>query len=110
MGAGRNHEKEGGAVMNIFEAIKRKRRVKRWEEYGLSEATVEAYLKRNDSVELNVPLQIVRGLVEELESEMVMTKAEDAMSLAEKSGALKAYYKVAMRMREVNKRKIEVGE
>lgn len=81
--------------------LKKKILERRWGELGLSKQTVIGYIRKNDKVELNVPLQILRGLVDEVETAIVQSDREDAITLAEKMGMLKAYYKAAMRLREV---------
>lgn len=90
-------------MKRMFAWWKEKRLERDWGRYGISAATINGYIRKNDKIELNVPLQIVRGLVDELLSEMVTTGESDALALAEKNGMMKGYYKVALRLRELEK-------
>ena len=103
MDAGRSYKKKGNTLMKILTWLRNKRLESDWGHYGLSAATINGYIRKNDKIELNVPLQIVRGLVDELTSEMVMTSESDALALAEKNGMMKGYYKVALKLRELEK-------
>ena len=88
-------------IKELVWRIKARRMERRWGECGLSPRTVNAYIRKNDSVETNVPLQIVRNLVDELIAEMATSTDGDALALAEKNGMLKGYYKTALRLREI---------
>lgn len=90
--------------MNIFGKKRAEEKLEgNWGRYGINDETVAAYVRKNDSVELNVPLQIIRGLVDELLDDMARSESENEISMAMKQGMLKAYYKTALRIREVTR-------
>ena len=76
-----------------------------WGRFGITDETVAAYLRKNDSYELNVPLQIAQKILDEEASEFVKRGSANALDLARAQGLMMGVAKVALELSKVIKAK-----
>ena len=76
-----------------------------WGRFGIPDATVAAYLQKNDAYELNVPLQIAQRILDEEASKFVKSGSANALDLARAQGLMMGVAKVALELSRVVKAK-----
>ena len=76
-----------------------------WGRFGIPDETVEAYLRKNDAYELNVPLQIAQRILDEEASEFIRQGSANALDLARAQGLMMGVAKVALELSRVVKAK-----
>ena len=76
-----------------------------WGRFGIPDATVAAYLQKNDAYELNVPLQIAQRILDEEASEFIRQGSANALDLARAQGLMMGVAKVALELSRVVKAK-----